>query len=83
MFHKHIAFSNFSKYVIKKVCASIRGGVEDTRLEASAKDTKKNPKLRPRTAFPRTEPIEAKDRNARGQGPRTQAPVFSKKKKNK
>ena len=37
---------------------------------------------RPRTAFPRTDPFEAKDRNARGQGqePRTQAQVFSKKK---
>ena len=42
-----------------------RGGVEDTRLEAKAKDTK-NP--RPRTAFPRTDTLEAKDRNARGQG---------------
>ena len=43
---------------------------------------KKNPRPRPRTAFPRTEPLEAKDRNARGQGqgPRTQAQVFSKKK---
>ena len=40
---------------------------------------KKNP--RPRTAVPRTDPIEAKDRNARGQGPRTQPQVFSKKKK--
>ena len=61
-----------------------RGGVEDTRLEAKskAKDTKKNPRPRPRTALPRTEPLEAKDRNARGQGqgPRTQAQVFSKKK---
>ena len=40
----------------------------------------KNP--RPRTAFPRTDPVEAKDRNARGQGqgPRTQPQVFSKKK---
>ena len=56
-----------------------RGGVENTRLEAKAKDTKKNP--RPRTAFPRTDTLEAKDRNARGQGPRTQAQVFSKKKK--
>ena len=57
-----------------------RGGVEDTRLEAKAKDTKKNP--RPRTAFSRTNPLEAKDRNARGhgQGPRTQPQVFSKKK---
>ena len=44
-----------------------RSGVEDTRLEAKAKDTKKS---------------EAKDRNARGQGqgPRTQAQVLSKKK---
>ena len=40
---------------------------------------KKNP--RPRTAFSRTEPLEAKDRNARGQGPRTQAQAFSKKKR--
>ena len=44
---------------------------------------KKNPRPRPRTAFPRTEPLEAKDRNARGQGPRTQAQVLSKKKKKK
>ena len=58
-----------------------RGGVEDTRLEA--KDTKKNP--RPRTALPRTDPLEAKDRNARGQGqgPRTQAQVLSKKRSSK
>ena len=43
---------------------------------------KKNPRPRPRTAFPRTDPFEAKDRNARGQGqgPRTLAQVFSKKK---
>ena len=36
-----------------------RGGVEDTRLEA--KDTKKNPR-------PWTDTLEAKVRNARGQG---------------
>ena len=43
--------------------------------------TQKNP--RPRTAFPRADTLEAKDRNARGQGqgPRTQAQVLSKKKK--
>ena len=43
---------------------------------------KKNPRPRPRTAFPGTEPLEAKDRNARGQGqePRTQPQVFSQKK---
>ena len=48
----------------------IKGGVEDTRLEAQAKNTKKNPRLRPRTALPRTDPLEVKDRNARGQGHR-------------
>ena len=42
------------------------GGVQDTRLEAKTKDKQKNP--RPRTAFPKTDPLEAKDRNARGQG---------------
>ena len=43
----------------------------------------KNPTLRPTTALPRADPLEAKDRNARGQGqgPRTQAQVLSKKKK--
>ena len=60
-----------------------RGGVKDIRLEAKAKDTKKNPRPRSRTAFPRTDTLEAKDRNARGQGqgPRTQAQVLSKKRK--
>ena len=42
---------------------------------------KKNPEPRPRTALPRTATLEAKDRNARGQGPRTQMQVFSKKNK--
>ena len=47
---------------------------------ARPRTQKKNP--RPRTAFPRTDTLEAKDRNARGQrqGPRTQAQVLSKKK---
>ena len=35
------------------------------------------------TAFPRTDTLEAKDKNAQGQGPRTQAQVLSKKKKKK
>ena len=57
-----------------------RGGVEDTRLEAKSKDTK-NPRPRPRTAFPRTDTLEVKDRNARGQGqecsrPRTKDTKF-------
>ena len=43
---------------------------------------KKNPRPRPRTAFPRTDTLEAKNRNARGQGPRTQsASALQKKKK--
>ena len=52
---------------------AISGGVNNTRLEAKAKDTK-----HPR---PRTDPLEAMDRNARDQGPRTQ--VFSKKRSSK
>ena len=51
----------------------------ESRTQCSRSRTPKNP--RPRTAFPRTDPLEAKDRNARGQGqePRTQAQVLSKK----
>ena len=49
--------------------------------KARGQGHKKNPRPRPRTAFPRTDTLEAKDRNARGQGPRTQPQVFSKKKK--
>ena len=43
--------------------------------------TQNIPRPRPRTALPRTDPLEAKDKNARGQGqgPRTQAQVFLKK----
>ena len=42
---------------------------------------KKNPRPSARTALPRTDTLEAKDRNARGQdqGLKTQAQVFSKK----
>ena len=45
--------------------------------------TQKNPRPRRRTAFPKTDTLEAKDRIARGQGqgPRTQAQVRSSKKK--
>ena len=51
-----------------------RGGVEDTKSS------------RPRTqkkseAKDSLDPVEAKDRNARGQGPRTQPLVFSEKKR--
>ena len=60
---------------------AIRGGGEYTKLEAKAKDTKKIRGQGQGQALPRTDPLEAKDRNARGQGrgPRTQAEVFSEK----
>ena len=51
--------------------------------KARGQGHKKNPRPRPRTAFPRTDTLEAKDRNARDQGPRTQSQVLSKKKKKK
>ena len=69
----------------------IRGGVEDTKLEAKAKDTKKNPRPRPTTQ--KKSEAKAKDslfedRPSRGQGqeysrPRTKdtgASVLQKKK---
>ena len=60
---------------------TIRGGVEDTRLEAKAKDTKKIRGQGQGQPFRgQIDPLEAKDRNAQGQGPRTQAQVLSKKK---
>ena len=58
---------NFEK-IQQFFCLRTRGGIEDTGLEAKAKDPKNS---------------EAKVRPFRGQGqgPRTQAQVFSKKKK--
>ena len=60
----------------------IRGGVEDTRLEAKVKDIKKirgqgqvQPFREQNLSRPRTGMLEAKD-----QGPRTHAQAFSKKK---
>ena len=49
-----------------------RGGFEDTRLEAKAKDTKKSEA--------KAKDSRSEDRPSRGQGPRTQLEVFSKKK---
>ena len=51
----------------------------ESRTQGSRPKTEKYP--RPRTDFPRTDPLEAKDRNARGQGPKTQPKMFFKKKK--
>ena len=51
------------------------------KARGHGQELKKNPRPRPRTALPRTDPLGSKDRNARGQGARTQAQVFSKKQK--
>ena len=53
------------------------------KAQGQGQGHKKNPRPRPSKAFPRTDPLEAKDRNARGQGQgtRTQAQVLSKKKR--
>ena len=55
----------------------------DSRTQGSRPRTQKNLRPRPRTAFLRTDTLEAKDRNARGQsqGPRTQEHVLYKKKR--
>ena len=40
----------------------------ESRTQGSRPRTQKNPRLRPRTALSRTDLLECKDRNARGQG---------------
>ena len=74
----------FGQYILEMevLVTEARGGVENTRLEAKAKDTKKIRCQGQGQPF-RGQTLEAKDRNARGQGqgPRTQALVLSKKKK--
>ena len=49
--------------------------------KARGQGHKKNLRPRPRTAFPRTDTLEAKDRNARGQGQGPSASALQKKKK--
>ena len=49
----------------------LRGGIEDTRLQVKAKLTKKS-EAKTKDRLPRTDPLEAKDRNARDHGPRAQ-----------
>ena len=55
----------------------------ESRTQGSRPRTQNNPRPRSRTALPRTDPLGAKERNARGQGPRTQAQVFLKKRSSK
>ena len=67
---------------IKMQCFSDLRAKVKSRTQGSRPRTQKNPRPRPRPAFPRTDPLKTKDRNAQsqGQGPKTQAQVFSKKK---
>ena len=74
----HIQNHRYCLYAIKPLDS--RGGVEDTRLEAKAKDTKKS-EAKAKNSL-------SEDRHSRGQGqecsrPRTQKQVLSKKKKKK
>ena len=54
----------------------------ESRTQGSRPRSQKNPRPRPRTALPRTNTLEAKDRNVQdqGKGPRRQAQVLSEKK---
>ena len=63
-------FHNFYPLKCLRYCTEVESRTQGSR-----------PRPRPRTAFPRIDTLEAKDRNARGQGqgPRTQAQVLSKK----
>ena len=56
-----------------------RGGAEDMH-KARGQGHEKNPRPRPSTALQRTNPLEAKDRNAQGQVPRHTAEVMFKEK---
>ena len=67
------------KYV-KKDFTGLLSEVESRTQGSRPRTEKKNPRPRPRTALPRTDPLEAKDRNARGQGQGHKRKCFPKKK---
>ena len=63
------------------VCMWLAEVESKTQASGQGQGHKKVPQPRPRTDLPGTDSLEAKDRNARGQGPRTQTQVLSKKKR--
>ena len=69
------SYAHFVQHILS------RGGVREHKARGQGQGHKKNP--RPRTHLPWTDPFEAKDRNARGQGQglRTQRGSVLKKKK--
>ena len=62
-------------------CSSKQRWSRGHKARGQGQGHKKNTRPRPRTAFPRTDTLEAKDRNARDQGPRTQSASALQKKK--
>ena len=76
--------SLINTYAVRGRTKVLRGGSRqrwsrEHKARGQGQGHKKNPRPRPRTALPRTDTLEAKDRNARGQGPRTQAESVQKK----
>ena len=65
----HVANQLIFKIISVQKFSTLQRWSRGHKARGQGQGHKKNP--RPRTAFPRTEPLEAKDRNARGQGPRT------------
>ena len=81
MFEKQKFLSNmqYTYYVLKNILINFsQRWSRGHKARGQGQGHKKNP--RPRTALPRTEPLEAKDKKVRGQGPRAQMQGFSKKK---
>ena len=53
----------------------------ESRTQGSRPRTQKKSEAKAKDSLSEDKPLKAKDRNARAQGPRTQAQVFSKKKR--
>ena len=82
-----VAFSaNLRTWCFRDDCCLVITGDKIPEVEPRTQGSRSRPRTqknpRPRIALPRTDPLEAKDRNAwgQGQGPRTQRQVLSKKK---
>ena len=87
-----VVFLCFESYILQSNLISRQKQVQmhnKAEVESRTQDSRPRPRTqknpRPRTAFPRTDTLKAKDRNARGQdqGPRTQAQVSALQKKKK
>ena len=87
----HFCCTNFAHYVHLIFCIEAKSYKPEVESRTQGlrprlrSRTQKNCRPRPKTAFPRTDPLEAKDRNARcqSQGRRALAQVFSEKRSSK